>query len=107
MSYFKIIGLLVPKKKNFKGFGHLTKIFNFIKFMFPLPKEALQNFCFDSKAVSEKIFNNNGYLHVYNPGAGTEGQNVFENKKIFCKFGHLLQVFPLKWLCNTFSLSIA
>ena len=37
------------------------------------------------QAVSEKMFDNNGYIHVYSPGAGTDnplGSNCFINSII-------------------------
>ena len=40
-------------------------------FLLPLPQEAPRNLALISQVVSE-MFENNGYIHVYSPGAGAD-----------------------------------
>ena len=81
MPSFKIIGLLVLEKKIFKGFYHIwawrpswsCDLYDLHKLSFPLPKEdSHQNLALIGQVVSEKMFENNGYIHVYSPRTGAD-----------------------------------
>ena len=52
-------------------------------------------FGIDWPSVSEKkMFENNGYIHVYSPGAGTDNSlwSFFFHKQYYSVNSHLLQV---------------
>ena len=51
------------------------------------------------QAVSEKMFEYYGNIHVYCPGVGVYeplGSNCFSESLIFSPVAHFLQVFPFK-----------
>ena len=52
------------------------------------------------QAVSEKMFENSGYILIYSPRAGADnalGSKFFINIKLmFCQVGHFLQDFPIQ-----------
>ena len=95
MPSFIIIGLLVLEKEIFKGFYHIwawppswsCDLYHLYKLSFPLPKKAPHEIrALIGQEVSEKkMFENNGYIHVYSPGAGANnplGSNFFINSII-------------------------
>ena len=45
-----------------------------------------------------KMFENNGYIHVYSTGAGADnpGGKLFSLILLFSQYSPLLQVFPIK-----------
>ena len=74
MPSFKIIEILVLKKKSFKGFnlyghgghlGHVTWTI-YIHFLPPSQKGSTWNLALFGQGVSEKkMFGNDGHVHVY------------------------------------------
>ena len=95
MSSFKIIGLLVLKKKKrfLKVFvicshggnlGHVTLTI-YANFHSPFLILLHIKFDFDDQAVSRKnMFEYFGHIHVYNPGAGAgnpQGSKYFHKHK--------------------------
>ena len=92
MTSFKIIRLMVLEK-TFKVFtiygrgchlGHVTRII-YINFCSPYASRLHMKFTLICQAVSEKMFENNGHIHVYSPRAGTDnplGSIVFINSII-------------------------
>ena len=81
MRSFKIIGLLVLEKKLFKGFNHILAwrqswscdLDHLYTLSFSLPKENSHEMAFIGQVVLEKkMFENNGYVHLYSPGAGAD-----------------------------------
>ena len=57
----------------------------YISFLSYYPRRLHITFGFDCKAVSEKMFDNNSYIHVYSPGTGADnplGQILFINSII-------------------------
>ena len=84
MPSFKIIRLLVLEEilKVFTIYGHgghlghvICTIYTCINFLSHCPRRLHMKFGF-GQAVSEKIFENNGYIHVYSPGAGGDNPLV-------------------------------
>ena len=74
MPSFKIIGLLVLEKKILTIYGHGGHLGHvtctmYINFLSHFPRaDALSG-----QLVSEKkMFENNGYIHVYSPGTGAD-----------------------------------
>ena len=73
---------IVLQEKIFEDFYHIwawrpswsCDLDHLYKLSFPLPKEALTfNLALIGHAVSEtKMFENNGHIHVFSPGAGAE-----------------------------------
>ena len=66
----------------------------FKKLPFPLPMEVPYDLALIDQGISEKMFENNGHIHVYSPGAGAYnpiGPILFLKHK----FGHFMQVFAL------------
>ena len=81
MQMFKIMGLLVTKNNIFKGFGHIGALQpswscdrdHIYKLMPSYHGGSTYNLALISHAVSEKkMFENNGHIHVYSPGAGAD-----------------------------------
>ena len=68
-------------------------LYHLYKLSFPLPKEAPhKNLGLIGQVVSEKkMFENNGHIHVFSPGADNPLGLFF-----FQLFSPLLQVFPIK-----------
>ena len=85
---FKIIGLLVLKRRFLKvltiygqggHLGHVTCII-YINFLSHFLGKLHINLGLIGQAVSEKMFENNYYIHVYSPGTGADnplGSNFF------------------------------
>ena len=115
---FKIIGLPVLEKKIFEGFYHIwtwrpswsCDLDHLYKLSLPLPKEAPHEIWLwlAKRVLDRKIFENGLHIHVYSPGAGADNPLVstfFSLTQLFSQLSPLLQVFPIKWLCNTFPFS--
>ena len=73
---------------------------NFYNLMFPLFQGGSKyNLALIDQTVLEKMmYENDGHIHVYSPGAEADNhlRSFFSKRLIFCQFGHLLQVFPVK-----------
>ena len=77
------------EKKIFKSFYHIwawwpswsCDLYHLYKLSFPLPRETpYKIWGLIGHAVSEKMFENNYYIHVYSPGIGADnplGSNFF------------------------------
>ena len=87
MPSFKIIGLLASKQKVLKVFtihrhgGHLDHVTwtIYTNFGSPFPRRIH----LIGQALSEKMFKNNGHVHVYSPMEGVDnplGQSLFKNR---------------------------
>ena len=111
MPSFKIIGLLVLKKKIFKSFaihshgGHLGHVTLTIYANFhSLFLRMLQiKFGFDSpRTFREKRFEYFGHRHVYSPGAGIDnplGLKYYHKHKSSVKFSAIkwhFSIFPIQ-----------
>ena len=120
MPSFKIIGILVLENRIFQVFftykciwsssllGHMTwTIYAII--VPPSKGGSIQNLALTDQVVLEmNMFENNGHLHVFSPGAGADdplGSNFFyKHKSLFnlvisCKFfslNGLVKVFPFQ-----------
>ena len=69
MPSFKIIRLSVLEKNIFSIYGHGSHLGHvtwtiYIKFLTPFPRRCHLKF------GEKKMFENNGHIHVYSPGAG-------------------------------------
>ena len=102
MPSVKIIGFLVLEKKIFKDFtiyghgGHLGNVACtiYINFLSHLPGFTC-NFALIDQLVSEKMFENNGYIHVYSPVTWADNPlRVFVSLTVlFSQYSPLLQIF--------------
>ena len=107
MPSFKIIGLLVREKKILKVFtiyghdghlGHVTLTI-YINFLSPFLRRLHIKLALIGQAVSEeKMFGNNGYVHVYSPGVRVVnpwGQMFFINSIIQSIYSFAARFSPL------------
>ena len=103
MPSFKIIKLMVPKKKMFKGLYHIwawppswssdqDHIYKFIS-------GSTYNLALIGQEVSEKMFEDNGPIHVHSPrGRGRQppgGQYFFQNINLFSILVICCKLLPL------------
>ena len=83
---FQDLGLLVLRKKIYKGFYHIwacqpswsCDLYHLYKLSFPFPRRLHMKFGID-QAVSEKMFENNGYIHVYSLVIGADNPAEVNN----------------------------
>ena len=88
-----LCGVWFWRRRFFKVFtiyeqgGHLSHVTCtiYINFHSHCPRRHHINLALIGQAVSEKMFENNGYIHVYSPGAGADNplvSNIFINSII-------------------------
>ena len=72
-------------EEDFKGYYHIwvwpsswsCDLYHLYKLSFPLPKEDSRDLALIGQLVSEKMFENHGYIHIYSPG--TEADNLLRS----------------------------